>query len=143
MKEEEEFHGLFGIEVTETSIMVDRENASATLNKLKAMGVKIALDDFGIGYSSLNYLQSLPIDMVKIDRSFVSNITQNSSNAAIIEAIVLMSHTLDLKVLAEGVETSEQHQFLRNIQCDLAQGYLFYKPLPADVICNILDESSY
>ena len=143
LKEEEEFHGLFGIEVTETSIMVDRENASATLNKLKAMGVKIALDDFGIGYSSLNYLQSLPIDMVKIDRSFVSNITQNSSNAAIIEAIVLMSHTLDLKVLAEGVETSEQHQFLRNIQCDLAQGYLFYKPLPADVICNILDESSY
>ena len=140
LKEEEEFQGLFGIEVTETSIMIDRENATVTLNNLKDMGVRIALDDFGTGYSSLNYLQSLPIDVVKIDRSFVANISQNSSNTAIIEAIVLMSHTLQLKVLAEGVETSEQVEFLRNIQCDLAQGYHFYKPLPADEICNLLEK---
>ena len=140
LKEEEEFQGLFGIEVTETSIMIDRENATVTLNNLKDMGVRIALDDFGTGYSSLNYLQSLPIDVVKIDRSFVANISQDSSNTAIIEAIVLMSHTLQLKVLAEGVETSEQVEFLRNIQCDLAQGYHFYKPLPADEICNLLEK---
>jgi diguanylate cyclase (GGDEF)-like protein len=140
LKEEEEFRGMFGIEVTETGIMVDRESATTTLNKLKEMGLKIAIDDFGTGYSSLNYLQSLPLDIVKIDRSFVANITQDSTNAAIIEAIVLMSHTLNLKVLAEGVETPEQYEFLRNIQCDLAQGYLFHKPLPADEICNLLDE---
>jgi diguanylate cyclase (GGDEF)-like protein len=138
MKEEEEFRGLFGVEVTETGIMDDRENALSTLNKLHEMGIKIALDDFGTGYSSLNYLQYLPIDMVKIDRSFIRNITQNSKNAAITKAIISMSHTLNLLVLAEGIETEEQQEFVRSIHCDQAQGYLYHKPMPAEDICTLL-----
>lgn len=142
IEEEENFRGLFGIEVTETGIMDDRQNALTTLSNLKNMGVKIALDDFGTGYSSMNYLQFLPIDMVKIDRSFIKNITQNPKNAAISEAIISMSHALKLIVLAEGIETEEQLEFISNIQCDHAQGYLFYKPLPADEIRKLLGESS-
>ena len=138
MKEEEEFRGLFGVEVTETGIMDDRENALSTLNKLHEMGIKIALDDFGTGYSSLNYLQYLPIDMVKIDRSFIRNITQNSKNAAITKAIISMSHTLNLLVLAEGIETEEQQEFICSIHCDQAQGYLYHKPMPAEDICTLL-----
>jgi len=142
MKEKKEFHGLFGVEVTETAIMNDRENAIATLNKLQDMGVKIALDDFGTGYSSLNYLQFLPIDMVKIDRSFIKNITNNPKNAAITAAIISMSHALNLKVLAEGIETEEQYDFICSVQCDQAQGYLFNKPLPAGEISRLLGKSS-
>ncbi len=142
IEDEEEFRELFGVEVTETAIMGDRENALVTLNKLKEMGIKIALDDFGTGYSSLNYLQFLPIDMVKIDRSFVKNINENAKNAAITEAIISMSHTLNLTVLAEGIETEEELEFISNIQCDQAQGYLFYKPIPADEIRKLLGESS-
>jgi diguanylate cyclase (GGDEF)-like protein len=138
IKEEKEFDGLLGIEVTETSIIADKENAIVTLNNLREMGVKIALDDFGTSYSSLNYLQILPIDMVKIDRSFVKDIVQNPRNAAIIKAIITMSHALNLKVLAEGIETQEQVDFIRKINCDLAQGYLFYKSLPAEEICKLL-----
>jgi len=138
MKEEEEFRGLFGVEVTETGLMDDRENALSTLNKLQEMGIKIALDDFGTGYSSLTYLQYLPIDVVKIDRSFIRNITQDSKNAAITKAIISMSHTLNLLVLAEGIETEEQQEFVRSIHCDQAQGYLYHKPMPADDICTLL-----
>jgi EAL domain-containing protein (putative c-di-GMP-specific phosphodiesterase class I) len=140
--EEVEFLGLFGIEVTETSIMVDREYAITTLNKLQDMGVKIALDDFGTGYSSLNYLKYLPIDIVKIDRSFIKNITNSIKDAVIIESIVSMSHTLNLKVVAEGIETVEQFEYMRKIQCDQAQGYFFYKPLPDDEICSLLLETA-
>ena len=142
MKENKEFKGFFGVEVTETAIMNDRENAIATLNKLQDFGVKVALDDFGTGYSSLNYLQFLPIDMVKIDRSFIKNITKNPKNAAITGAIITMSHALNLKVLAEGIETHEQLDFISNIQCDQAQGHLFYNALHADEICDLLGKSS-
>ncbi len=138
IKEEEEFRGLFGVEVTESGLMDDRENAISTLNKLQEIGVKIALDDFGTGYSSLNYLKYLPIDMVKIDRSFIKNITQNPKDAAITKAIISMSHTLNLLVLAEGIETEEQQELVRSIHCDQAQGYLYHKPMPADDICTLL-----
>ncbi|MDH3391675.1 MAG: EAL domain-containing protein [Desulfobulbaceae bacterium] len=138
IKKEEEFEGLLGIEVTETSIITDRENAITTLNNLRNNGVKIALDDFGTGYSSLNYLQLLPIDMVKIDRSFVKNIVQNSRDTAIIKAIVSMSHALNLQVVIEGIETPEQVNLIRNINCDLAQGFLFYKSLSAGEVCKLL-----
>jgi len=141
LKNEEEFHGLLGIEVTETGMMDDRKNALETLKNLKKLGVKIALDDFGTGYSSLNYLQFLPIDTVKIDRSFVKNITSDPKNAAITEAIISMSHSLDLKVLAEGVETQEQHEIISEMKCDQVQGYFFYKPMPADEISKLLNKS--
>lgn len=142
LKKDEQFRGFLGIEVTETTIMEDRENAIATLNRLKNIGVKIALDDFGTGYSSLNYLKLLPIDTVKIDRSFIKNIINDPKDASITESIISMSHSLNLKVLAEGVETPEQFEFLRSIHCDQAQGYLFSKPLPADEISKLLRESS-
>jgi diguanylate cyclase (GGDEF)-like protein len=142
MKEEIEFQGLFGVEVTESGLMEDMENAIATLSNLRKMGIKIALDDFGTGYSSLNYLQYLPIDMVKIDRSFISNINKDKRNAAIIKAIISMSHTLDLQVLAEGIETEGQQKTICGMQCDQAQGYLYHKPMTADDICKLLGESS-
>ena len=142
LRKEEEFQGLLGVEVTETSIMDDKENAIATLNRLQQLGVKIALDDFGTGYSSLNYLQLLPIDVVKIDRSFVKDITSDPKKATITESIISMSHSLDLKVLAEGIETPEQHEFLYKIKCDQAQGYLFSKPLPADEMSKLLRKPS-
>ena len=142
LKEEEQFRGFLAVEVTETTIMEDRENAIATLNRLKNIGVKTSLDDFGIGYSSLNYLKLLPIDTVKIDRSFIKNITKDPKDASITKSIISMSHSLNLKVLAEGVETPDQLEFLRSIHCDQAQGYLFSKPLPADEISKLLHESS-
>ena len=142
LREEEEFQGLLGVEVTETSIMDDKENAIATLNRLQQLGVKIALDDFGTGYSSLNYLQLLPIDVVKIDRSFIKDITSDPKKATITESIISMSHSLNLKVLAEGIETPEQHEFLYKIKCDQAQGYLFSKPLPADEMSKLLRKPS-
>ena len=142
LDEQKELRKLFGVEVTETAIMADRDNAVSTLSKLKLLGVKIALDDFGTGFSSLNYLQYLPIDVVKVDRSFIKNIAKNSSNAAITKAIISLSHALNLKVLAEGIETSEQNEFLRDLQCDLAQGYLFHKPLPSAEICKLLSAPS-
>ncbi len=131
---------LLGIEVTETSVMEDKTNAITTLLKFKKLGLKIALDDFGTGYSSLNYLQLLPIDVVKIDRSFIENITSDPKNAAITQAIITMSHALGLKVLVEGVETNEQSEFIKEIQCDLVQGYLFSKPLPEKEITQILQQ---
>jgi diguanylate cyclase (GGDEF)-like protein len=131
---------LLGIEVTETSVMEDKTNAVKTLANIKKLGIKIALDDFGTGYSSLNYLQILPIDVVKIDRSFIHEITSSPKNAAITEAIIAMSHTLGLKVLVEGVETNEQSEFIKEIQCDYVQGYLFSKPLPEKEITPLLKQ---
>ena len=90
----------------------------------------------------MNYLQSFPLDTVKIDRSFTRDITKNTKNAAIAEAIISMSHALNFKVLAEGIETREQYEYLHNIGCDQAQGYFFYKPMPADEIGNLLCESA-
>jgi diguanylate cyclase (GGDEF)-like protein len=138
LNEEKEFSDLLGIEITETSIMADKENAINSLNNLKEIGIKIALDDFGTSYSSLSYLQLLPIDMVKIDRSFVEDIAENPRNAAIIQAIVSMSHSLSLKVLAEGIEKQEQAELIKNTKCDLAQGFFFYKPLTSIEVCNLL-----
>ena len=106
------------------------EPAINMLNEIKSLGVQISMDDFGIGYSSFRYLRNLPIDILKIDRSFVRHVTTNQDDAAIISAILAMAHTLDLTVIAEGVETLEQLQFLRNRQCDIVQGYLISHPLP-------------
>jgi EAL domain-containing protein (putative c-di-GMP-specific phosphodiesterase class I) len=108
------------------------------LNELKAMGVKIAIDDFGTGHSSLNYLRQIPLDYVKIDRSFVSNITANPHDTVIIKSIITLAHSLGLKVIAEGVETEQQLHFLREHECDLMQGYLFSKPVPEDMFTQLL-----
>jgi len=120
------------IELTETSIMDAHEQAASMLNDIKSLGVQVSMDDFGVGYSSFSYLRNLPIDILKIDRSFVRDITTDQNDAAIISAIIAMAHTLDLKVVAEGVETLEQLHFLHEQQCDIAQGYLISRPLPAN-----------
>jgi diguanylate cyclase (GGDEF)-like protein/PAS domain S-box-containing protein len=125
---------LLELEITE-SVMVDQyERAVEALREIKAMGVQVSIDDFGTGYSSLARLQKLPIDALKIDRSFIDDISPDSDDAAITTAIIAMAHSLRLRVVAEGVETREQAQFLRERSCDEMQGYYFCRPVsPADI----------
>ncbi|WP_342477142.1 EAL domain-containing protein [Paenibacillus sp. FSL H7-0350] len=118
------------LEITE-SMTLDKETAFDQLNRLKRLGVCISIDDFGTGYSSLHYLKNMPIDRLKIDRSFVSDVMEDSNNAAIVSTITSMAHHLKLKVTAEGVENKEQLHFLRQQHCHEAQGYLFSKPVKA------------
>lgn len=119
------------LEVTETALMQDATYARQVLKELREMGVRISVDDFGTGYSSLSYLKTLPLDAIKIDRSFVKEITSNPDDAAIVVAVIAMAHSLYLKVIAEGVETQEQLQFLHSLQCDEMQGYLVSRPVPS------------
>ena len=120
------------LEITESMVMHDAEQAIAILQQLKLMGVGIAIDDFGTGHSSLSYLKRFPIDELKIDRSFVGDITTDPNGPPIVSAIVAMAHRLNLRVVAEGVETPQQLEFLRGQACDQAQGYLFGRPAPAE-----------
>ncbi|MFQ3549427.1 MAG: EAL domain-containing protein [Armatimonadota bacterium] len=126
------------IEITENVLLNNSEEAIETLNKIKELGVSVHIDDFGTGYSSLSYLKKFPIDAVKIDRSFISEIQQLEGQAAIPQAIIAMSHSLKLKVIAEGVETPTQMQILRELECDEMQGYFISKPLPADEFTQLL-----
>jgi EAL domain-containing protein (putative c-di-GMP-specific phosphodiesterase class I) len=120
------------LEITESCLMHDPDDAVVTLSLLHNMGITVSIDDFGTGYSSLGYLKRFPLDALKIDRSFISEVTENPEDAAIVRAILAMAHSLRLKVVAEGVETEKQLRFLRKIGCDEIQGYLLSKPLPAD-----------
>jgi diguanylate cyclase (GGDEF)-like protein/PAS domain S-box-containing protein len=119
------------LEITESTAMFNVEKAIAILNELKQIGVKLALDDFGTGYSSLSYLKRLPLDQLKIDRSFVRDITTDPDDATICLAVVGLGHNLKLSVVAEGVETEGQKQFLRDHHCDEMQGFLFSRPIPS------------
>ena len=118
------------LEITESALMEDPEHVIDTLSQLKAMGLNLAIDDFGTGYSSLNYLKRFPIDIIKIDRSFVADIIRNKVDADIIKTIINLAHVLGVKVVAEGVETELQKAFLKNQNCDIAQGYYLSKPIP-------------
>jgi len=119
------------LELTESLMVEDPPSAIATLQQLKSLGVSISIDDFGTGYSSLSYLAQYPFDTLKIDRCFISNITHGCTNAAIVKAIIEMAHSLCLEVIAEGVETEAEKDFLWRYKCDTMQGYLFSPPLPA------------
>jgi len=119
------------LEITESTSMAVIQESIDILHKLKKLGVNISIDDFGTGYSSLSYLQQMPIDNLKIDRSFVENLHHSSKDKAFVQAIVTMAHTLGIKTIAEGVEISEQLDFLEGVRCEIAQGYLFSKPVPA------------
>ncbi len=130
--------GQLGIEVTETAPIADLEEAVATLQRLHAAGIRIALDDFGTGYSSLVHLRSLPVDVVKVDRSFVTDIDRSPADAAIVTAIVEMAHAMQRIVVAEGVEDSAQQRALDRLGCDLGQGYLYASPQPARCIDILL-----
>jgi diguanylate cyclase (GGDEF)-like protein/PAS domain S-box-containing protein len=128
------------LELTESSIMRDPEEAIEKLHELKLMGIKVAIDDFGTGYSSLNYLKRFPIDTLKIDKSFVSDVCKDPHDTAIVRAIINLGHALELMVIAEGVETKEQLQYLTALGCDAVQGFLFSKALPASVFEELLVE---
>ena len=129
------------LEVTE-SVLNTGCNVIDELVRLKALGVTLAIDDFGTGYSSLSSLKHLPIDRIKIDRSFITDVPGNRSDAGITQAIITMGHNLNLKVIAEGVENEDQWQFLRSLGCDEAQGFLFSKPLAASLIPPYLTKKS-
>ncbi|MEQ6887243.1 EAL domain-containing protein [Halomonas sp. CS7] len=128
------------LELTEGILMDDTEGAIATLHALRTMGVGVAIDDFGTGFSSLSYLKNLPIDRVKIDRSFVSEVANSAEDAAIIQGIISMAHHLGLKVVAEGIEHEQQHQLLSAHGCDLFQGYYLARPMPLESLIGFLAE---
>jgi EAL domain-containing protein (putative c-di-GMP-specific phosphodiesterase class I) len=128
------------LELTESLLMHDMEAVEKILKELKASGVLFSLDDFGTGYSSLSYLKRFPIDFLKIDRSFVNDINQDRYGAGIVRAIIVMAHTLGIKVIAEGVETVEQMEFLRTQECDIAQGYFCSEPLATETFTDLLKD---
>jgi len=124
---------LLTLEITESMLMVHAEETLMLLRALKATGVELAIDDFGTGYSSLAYLRRFPVDVLKIDRAFTRDMTKNVDDASIVSGIISLAHNLRLKVVAEGVETQEQRQFLAALSCDCIQGYLLSEPLPGEV----------
>lgn len=126
--------GCLELELTESAVMQNPDEATVTLCLLHNMGIRIAIDDFGTGHSSLNHLKRFPIDCLKVDRSFVNDVTLNPEDTAIVQAIIAMAHSLKLHVVAEGVETIEQLRFLEANECDVIQGYLVSRPLTADQI---------
>ncbi len=124
--------------MTENVLIEDSERAMTVLRQMKALGVRLALDDFGTGFSSLSYLRRLPIDIVKIDQSFISDMIESPTAGTIVEAITTLSHVLGLSVVAEGVETKGQHERIRFIGCEGAQGFFYGRPMAAaDVSCLI------
>jgi EAL domain-containing protein (putative c-di-GMP-specific phosphodiesterase class I) len=118
------------IEVTESSLMADAARAMDVLGRLRAMGVSVSIDDFGTGYSSLAYLKRLPVDELKIDKSFVAHIASDDNDAAIVRSTIGLAHALGLSVVAEGIEDQETLEFLAKLGCDVAQGYFISRPLP-------------
>lgn len=129
------------LEVTEGIMLHDVDATICTMNRLSDLGIHISIDDFGTGYSSLSYIKKLPINTLKIDQSFVSDINVNKDDAAIARAIITMAHSLRLKVIAEGVETLEQMQFLYSLNCSVMQGYFFSKPIPSNEFSPFQSES--
>jgi diguanylate cyclase (GGDEF)-like protein len=120
------------LEITESLIMENVNHSIASLQAIRDLGVTVAIDDFGTGFSSLSYLSKLPIDTLKIDRSFVIDMTSGPQGLALVSTIITLAHSLKLKVVAEGVETEEQRRLLRSLKCDEMQGYLYSKPIPRD-----------
>jgi len=127
------------LEITENVVMTDIIRAMASIIKLQSMGIKVSIDDFGTGYSSLAYLRDLPIDKIKIDRSFIKEVASNDSDLTIVKSMIDLSHGLGKRVLAEGVETIEQLDLLRHLGCDAVQGYYINKPLPEDKLVRYLE----
>jgi EAL domain-containing protein (putative c-di-GMP-specific phosphodiesterase class I) len=129
---------LLEFELTESILMTDAESAVETLRQIKARGIRLALDDFGTGYSSLSYLKRFPLDALKIDRAFIRDVTENPDDVSIVVAIISLARSLRLHVIAEGVETQEQLEFLRRHGCDEAQGYYIARPMDVAAISRVL-----
>lgn len=130
------------LEIMETTAMGEADTATQTLMELQAIGVRLSIDDFGTGYSSLSRLQRLPVDCLKVDRSFISSMEENRDNQEIVRLIIAMAHTLNLKVVAEGTETERQISTLKGWDCEMAQGYFFSRPVPAEAITELLQKSA-
>ncbi len=133
---------LLELELTESQLLDNVESVIATFQQLRDLGVKLAIDDFGTGYSSLSYLKRFPVDYVKIDQAFIRGLAPGSEDAAITRAIIVMAHSLELKVVAEGVETQEQMDFLKAQQCDEIQGFLISRPVEAAALAELFREQA-
>jgi EAL domain-containing protein (putative c-di-GMP-specific phosphodiesterase class I) len=129
---------LLELELTESMVIQNAERAGRVLTEIKKMGARLAIDDFGVGYSSLTHLKRFPIDTLKVDRSFIRDLPQDLEDKAITEAIIAMGKSLNLTVVAEGVETQEQQTFLQDHACDEMQGFFFSKPIPGDAFAELL-----
>jgi EAL domain-containing protein (putative c-di-GMP-specific phosphodiesterase class I) len=130
------------LELTESLIMQDVERAVKTMEELEALGVQISIDDFGTGYSSLSALKNFPVARLKIDKSFIDELTTNESDKAVTSAVISLGQKLNLRVIAEGVETAEQVAFLRQNNCDEIQGYHFSKPIGSEAIADLLKDAA-
>jgi EAL domain-containing protein (putative c-di-GMP-specific phosphodiesterase class I) len=128
------------LDITEDMIKGMNESVLSNFEALKRIGIKFSLDDFGAGYSSLGYLRHHPIDLLKIDRTFVRDLPDNADNAAIVTTIIALANSLNLAVVAKGVETDAQVAFLQQLGCHLAQGFLFSRPLPPDEFLSLVLE---
>jgi EAL domain-containing protein (putative c-di-GMP-specific phosphodiesterase class I) len=135
--------GQLRVEITEGALMADPERALDVLARLRAQGVRTAIDDFGTGYSSLGYLKRLPVDELKIDRSFVRHLAQDANDRAIVRSTIGLAHDLGLQVVAEGVEDQAGWDLLGQFGCDLVQGYFVSRPVPAAELARWLDASPY
>jgi EAL domain-containing protein (putative c-di-GMP-specific phosphodiesterase class I) len=129
---------LLGFEITESMVMDNIDDAVAKLNELKATGIKLSLDDFGTGHSSLARLRELPVDYLKIGQSFVRQLGSEQADEAICRSIIDLGHNLDMQIVAEGVETLLQREWLRAHHCDEIQGYFYARPMPADAFARLL-----
>jgi EAL domain-containing protein (putative c-di-GMP-specific phosphodiesterase class I) len=128
--------GRLCLEITESALMDDPALALEHLGQLSALGIKLSIDDYGVGQASLAYLKSLPVDELKLDRSFITSIDESPRNAAIVESTIMLSHALGLSVVAEGVETAAELHWLVEHGCDIAQGYYVSRPVPAHDLAN-------
>jgi len=130
--------GCLQLEIIETIAMGDAEKSGRVLAQLKALGVRLSIDDFGTGYSSLSRLRRIPVDTLKIDRAFISNMDSDSENREIVRAIIMLAHNLGLKVVAEGAETEEHINLLKQLDCEMAQGYFFSRPADDQAMLKLL-----
>ncbi len=130
------------LEITENLLLQDSDKPLTILKTLHDHGIRLALDDFGTGYSSLSYLRRFPLQVLKIDRSFVNDLQENESNRGLVEAIIAMAHSLKLEIVAEGVEDEEQLDFLRRRDVNIIQGYFFSPPVPAEKFRVMLQDES-
>jgi EAL domain-containing protein (putative c-di-GMP-specific phosphodiesterase class I) len=128
------------LEITETGLLHDVEGASRKLRELRAAGLRVALDDFGTGYSSLGLLSKLPVDLVKIDRSFITGLPDDKASVTLVSSVIGLASAFGLKVVAEGVETPAQLEMLRQLKCDHSQGYLHSRPVPLEQLETLLRE---
>ncbi|MCW8885083.1 MAG: EAL domain-containing protein, partial [Motiliproteus sp.] len=134
---------LLDLEITESCLIEEPDTITATLHQLRDLGISISMDDFGTGYSSLSLLKRIPLDNLKIDRSFVDGTPDDKNDAELVSTIILMAHNLGLNIIAEGVENSRQLDYLATLNCDQVQGFYFSKPLPAQQIPPLLEHNSW